>query len=225
MSQRKTFKTLVVAGLGLALIAAATPAFAREKIIPADKLFPYLDKFMKVPAQERSRMRLRYVLRSEGKPFGGVKVSLVETNGATTVLPVGDDGEFDRLPTLAQLNGKAKVVVDVPADKKFGISMIPAPVLKLAQEYDARDLALTVSESNAAMRKAAGPALSLMVPKLPGIGFIGAQSGQIVYGDGRQAALEIVGGVPVFYPEAHKGAARVKLSRTPTRVAFDDGKK
>lgn len=225
MTRAKTFKTLAVAGLGLALIAAATPASAREKIIPAEKLFPYLDRFMKVPAQERSRMRLRYLLRSEGKPMGGVKVSLLEANGATTVLPVGEDGEFDRLPTLAQLNSKARVVVDVPADKKFSISMMPAPVLKLAQEYDARELALTVLESNAAMRKAAGPGLSLMVPKLPGIGFIGAQGGQVVYGDGRNAALDIVGGVPVFYPEAHKGAARVKLSRAPTRVAFDDGKK
>jgi hypothetical protein len=218
-------RPLAATVLCLALAAAAAPAIAREKSVPADKVFIHLDKFLKVPAQERSRMRLGYVLRSDGKPLGGVKVVLVESNGATTPLPVGPDGEFDRLPTLAQLNSKAKLVFDLPADKKFGISMGPRPVLKLAQDYDARELALTVSESNAAMRKAAGPGLSLMVPKLPGIGFVGAQGGQIVYGDGRTEALPIVGGAPVFYPEAHKGAARVKLSRTPTRVAFDDGKK
>ena len=218
-------KRLAMTALSFVLVAAAAPALAREKNIPAEKIFIYLDKFLKVPAQERSRMRLSYVLRNEGKPMGGVKVVLVESNGATTPLPIGDDGEFDRLPTLAQLNGKARLVFDLPADKKFGVSMGPAPVLKLAQDYDARELALTVSESNAAMRKAAGPGLSLMVPKLPGIGFVGAQSGQIVYGDGRNEALPIVGGAPVFYPEAHKGAVRVKLSRTPTMVAFDNGKK
>ena len=225
MTVARTLKLLAATGLSLMLAAAAAPASAREKTVPAEKVFVYLDRFLKVPAQERSRMRLRYILRSEGKPMGDIKVSLVEANGATTALPVRDDGEFERLPTLAQLNGKAKLVLDVPAERKFGISMTPAPVLRLAQDYDARELALTVSESNAAMRKAAGPGLSLMVPKLPGIGFIGAQSGQVVYGDGRSVPLEIVQSVPVFYPEAHKGAARVKLSRTPTRVAFDDGKK
>lgn len=218
-------KRLAMTALSFVLVAAAAPAMAREKNILAEKIFIHLDKFLKVPAQERSRMRLGYVLLSDGKPLGGVKVVLVESNGATTPLPIGDDGEFDRLPTLAQLNGKARLVFDLPADKKFGISMGPTPVLKLAQDYDARELALTVSESNAALRKAAGPGLSLMVPKLPGIGFVGAQGGQIVYGDGRNEALPIIGGVPVFYPEAHKGATRVKLSRTPTRVAFDDGKK
>lgn len=218
-------KRLAMTALSFVLMAAAAPAMAREKNIPAERIFIHLDKFLKVPAPERSRMRLGYVLLSDGKPLGGVKVVLVESNGATTPLPIGDDGEFDRLPTLAQLNGKSRLVFDLPADKKFGISMGPRPVLKLAQDYDARELALTVSESNGAMRKAAGPGLSLMVPKLPGIGFVGAQGGQIVYGDGRTEALPIVGGVPVFYPEAHKGAARVKLSRTPTRVAFDDGKK
>ena len=218
-------KRLAMTALSFVLVAAAAPAMAREKNILAEKIFIHLDKFLKVPAQERSRMRLGYVLLSDGKPLGGVKVVLVESNGATTPLPIGDDGEFDRLPTLAQLNGKARLVFDLPADKKFGISMGPTPVLKLAQDYDARELALTVSESNGAMRKAAGPGLSLMVPKLPGIGFVGAQGGQIVYGDGRNEALPIIGGVPVFYPEAHKGTTRVKLSRTPTRVAFDDGKK
>ncbi len=217
-------RPLAATALSLVLVSAAAPAIAREKSVPADKVFVYLDRFLKVPAQERSRMRLGYVLRSDGKPLGGVKVVLVESNGATTPLPLGPDGEFDRLPTLAQLNSKARLVF-LPADKKFGVSMGPMPVLKLAQDYDARELALTVSESNAAMRKAAGPGLSLMVPKLPGIGFVGAQGGQIVYGDGRTEALPIVGGAPVFYPEAHKGAARVKLSRTPARVVFDDGKK
>ncbi len=217
-------RPLAATALSLVLVSAAAPAIARGKSVPADKVFVYLDRFLKVPAQERSRMRLGYVLRSDGKPLGGVKVVLVESNGATTPLPLGPDGEFDRLPTLAQLNSKARLVF-LPADKKFGVSMGPMPVLKLAQDYDARELALTVSESNAAMRKAAGPGLSLMVPKLPGIGFVGAQGGQIVYGDGRTEALPIVGGAPVFYPEAHKGAARVKLSRTPARVVFDDGKK
>jgi hypothetical protein len=225
MSRRQTLKAAGVAGLTVALLLTAAPATAREKTVPAEKLFMYLDKFLKVPAHERTRMRLRYVLRSEGKPMGDVKVALVEASGARTSLPVGEDGEFERLPTLAQLDGKAKVVVDVPADKKFGISMSPAPALKLSQEYDARDVALAVTESNAVMRKAAGPALALMVPKFAGIGFIGSQNGQVIFGDGRTEALPIVGGVPVFLPNTMKGATRIKLARVPTRLGFDDGKK
>lgn len=225
MSRVRTSNLLAAAGLSLMLAAAAGPASGREKTAPAEKVFVYLDKFLKVPAQERSRMRLGYALSSEGKRLGGVKVTLVEINGATTPLPVGADGEFDRLPSLAQINGKAKVVFDVPAEKKLSVSMDPRPNLKLAQDYDAHEVALTVSESNAVMRKAAGPALALLAPKFVGVGFVGSQAGQVVYGDGRSEALPIVKGAPVFLPEAHKGAARVKLSRAPTRVAFDDGKK
>jgi hypothetical protein len=212
--------------LGLTVVLAlSAPVAAREKTVPAEKLFMYLDKFLKVPAPERTRMRLRYVLRSDGQPMGNVKVALVEANGARTTLPVGEDGEFDHLPTLSQLAGKSKIVVDVPAEKKFGISMNPAPALKLAQEYDAREVALAVSESNTVMRKAAGPALALMVPKFAGIGFIGSQNGQVIFGDGRIEALPIVGGVPVFLPDTQKGAVRIKLARVPTRLGYDDGKK
>jgi len=224
MRQGVTWKTLGLLGLTVAL-ALSAPAVAREKTAPAEKLFMYLDKFLKVPVQERTRMRLRYVLRSDGQPMGDVKVALVEANGARTPLPVGEDGEFDRLPTLAQLNGKSKVVFDLPAEKKFSISMNPAPALKLAQEYDAREVTLAVSESNTVMRKAAGPALALMVPKFAGIGFIGSQNGQVVFGDGRIEALPIVGGTPVFLPDTQKGAIRIKLARAPTRLGYDDGKK
>lgn len=213
------------AGLTVALALAAAPAMAREKMAPAEKLFIYLDKFLKVPASERTHMRLRYVLRSEGKPMAGAKVTLVEANGARTPLPIGDDGEFDRLPTLTQLNGKSQLAVDLPAEQKFSVSMNPAPVLRLAQEYDAREVALTVSESNAVMRKAAGPALALLVPKFAGIGFIGSQSGQAIFADGRAEALPVVGGVPVFLPDTQKGAVRIKLARAPVRLGYDDGKK
>lgn len=226
MSAAKTKRALGVAGLCLALGLAATPATAREKAVPTDKMFIYLDKFLKVPPQERSRMRLRYVLRDQGKPLGGVKATLVEANGARTPLPVGDDGAFERLPTLAQLQGKSKVVFeDLPADKKFSLSMSPAPALKPALEYDARELGLSVSESNAAMRKAAGPMLSVMVPKVAGIGFVGAQSGQAIYADGRAEPLPLTGGAPVFRPDVQKGAVKVRLARMPTYVGFDDGKK
>lgn len=225
MSSGNTMKALSVAGLTAALVLASAPALAREKAVPAEKLFVYLDKFLKVPAQERTRMRLRYVLSSEGKPMANVKAALVEASGARTPLPVGEDGEFDRLPTLAQLHATSKIVFDVPAEKKLSISMSPAPALKLSQEYDARDVALAVTESNAVMRKAAGPALALLVPKFAGIGFIGSQNGQVIFGDGRTEALPIVGGVPVFLPNTMKGATRIKLARVPTRLGFDDGKK
>jgi hypothetical protein len=87
----------------------------------------------------------------------GLKATLIEANGARTPLPIDGDGRFERTPTLAQLQAKAQVSFDVPADTKLGSTMLLDPVLKPAAEYDARELVATVEESNKAIRKAAGP--------------------------------------------------------------------
>lgn len=206
-----------------ALAALATPALA-EKSAPAGKVLPYLEKYLKVPPAERSRVKLAYAIRHDGKPASNVKVTLVEKNGTRTPLPVNADGYFERLPTLVQLEGDPSLVFDVPADWKLGTLMDFGTTLKPAQEYEVRELAAAVTEANALIGKVAGVA-SLMAPKMSGVTFLKAESGSIVFADGHVAPLPEAQEMPYFRPADHQGAARVKLTRTPTRVAFYVGKK
>lgn len=209
--------------LAMALAAAATPALA-EKTAPADKVLPYLEKFLKVPPGDRSRVKLSYALRHEGKPAANLKVTLVEKSGARTALPVNAEGYFERLPTATQLQGDPTLVFDVPADWKMGTVLDFGTQLKPAAEYDVRELAATVDEANGLIGRLAGVA-SFMAPKMSGITFLKAEGGVVVFADGHTAPLPEAKEMPYFRPDDHKGAVRVKLTKTPTKVAFYVGKK
>lgn len=215
--------------IGLFLLAAAPLALASAhadtgKTVLATKVFPFLEAMLKVPPAERDRIKVTYVLRRDGKPAGGVKATLVEASGARTLLPIDDQGRFERLPTLAQLQAKAQLVLEVPADAKFGTAMQLDPVLKPSAEYDARELVATVEESNSAIRKAAG-AMALMAPQMTGLVFQKAESGVATFPNGSTKPLPVNAGTVVFRPDDFKGAARVRLAKTPTAVDYYDKKK
>lgn len=210
---------------GLMLLALAPLAQADAgKTAPATKVFPFLEAMLKVPPAERARIKVTYALRREGKPAAGVKATLIEASGARTLLPIDDKGRFERLPTLAQLQAKAQLNLDVPADAKFGTAMLLDPVLKPAAEYDARELVATVEESNSAIRKAAG-AMALMAPQMSGLAFVKAESGVAVFPNGSSKPLPVNAGAVVFRPDDFKGATRVRLAKTPAAVDYYDKKK
>lgn len=208
---------------GVAIAAAAGPASA-EKVVPATKVMPYLDKFLRLPSAERSRMKLSYAILRDGKPMLDLKAVLVEPGGARTPLPINEEGLFERLPTLAQLERGASIAFDVPADQKLGSAMDIAPQLKPASEYDVRELAATVDQANTVIGKTAG-VMAFVAPKLSGIAFPKAEGGMVVFADGRTQSLPLIRSGPYFRPDDFKGAVRVKLTKTPTKVAFYSGKK
>jgi hypothetical protein len=211
--------------VGLAALALSSSAWADGgKVVPAAKVFPFLEAFLKVPAAQRGRLQLAYALRHDGKPATGVKATLVEAGGARIPLPIAGNGRFERLPTLAQLQAKAQIALDAPAGSKFGISLDFSPALKPSQDYDARELVAAVDEANAAMAKAAGP-LSLALPDMTGVTFAKAETGVAVFPDGRTQPLPVVAGAPVFRPAQFKTATRVRLSRMPVDLGFYDKKK
>jgi hypothetical protein len=209
--------------IALALVATTAQADT-GKTAPATKVFTFLEAFLKIPPAERARIRVSYALRRDGKPATGVKATLVEASGARTLLPIDGEGRFERTPTLAQLQAKAQVAFDVPADTKFGTAMLLDPVLKPAAEYDARELVATVEESNAAIRKAAGP-MAMMAPRMEGLSFLKAESGVALFPNGSTKPLPVAAGAVVFEPDAFKGATRVRLAKTPTVVDYYDKKK
>lgn len=214
-------RTVASALTSLAL-AAAIPVAARAddgKVAPATKVFSFLEAFLKVPAAERSRIKLTYALMREGKRATGVKATLIEANGVRTPLPIDSEGRFERTPNLAQLRGKAQVGFDVPADTKLSSTMMLDPALKPAAEYDARELVVTVEDSNKAIRKAAGP-MALMAPQMDGLKFLAVESGVALFPNGSSKPLPAGAGGVVFEPDLFKGASRVRLAKTPSAVDY-----
>ena len=215
-------KRAVASAFVFLALAAAIPSVASAqagKVAPAGKVFSFLEAFLKVPAAERSRIRVTYALLRDGKRATGVKATLIESNGARTPLPIDGEGRFERTPTLAQLQAKAQVGFDVPADTKLGSSMLLDPVLKPAAEYDARELVATVEESNRAIRKAAGP-MALMAPQMDGLTFKAVDSGVAIFPNGSSRPLPAGAGGVVFQPDQFKGASRVRLAKTPAAVDY-----
>lgn len=218
-----SFRRAAAASL-IALTLASAAWADTGKTVPATKVFPFLEAFLKVPAAERARIKVTYALRRDGKPVSGVKATLVETSGARTPLPIDDRGRFERTPTLAQLQGKAQVALEAPSDAKFGTAMLLDPVLKPATEYEARELVATVDESNGAIRKAAGP-MAMMAPSMEGLAFPKAESGVAVFPNGSSRPLPTDAGTVIFEPDQFKGASRVRLAKAPSAVDYYDKKK
>ncbi len=214
-----------VALAGLVLLALAPSARAEEgKIVPAAKVFPFLEAILKVPPAERARLKVGYGLRRDGRPATGVRATLIEANGVRTPLPIDDQGRFERLPSLAQLQAKAQLALDAPADAKFGTAIMLDPALKPATDYEARELVATVEESNAAIRKAAGP-MALMAPQMSGLVFAKAESGTVSFPDGTSKVLPVDAGAVVFRPDDFKGATHVRLGKMPIKVNYYSKKK
>lgn len=222
LNRRVAASVLVSLALASAIPSAAQAADG--KIAPATKVFSFLEAFLKVPPAERSRIKLTYALMRDGKRATGVKATLVEANGTRTPLPIDGEGRFERTPTLAQLQAKAQVGFDVPADAKLGSTMLLDPTLKPAAEYDVRELVATVEESNKAIRKAAGP-MALMAPQMDGLKFLAADSGVAIFSNGSSKPLPASAGGVVFEPGQFKGASRVRLAKTPTAVDYYVAKK
>ena len=217
----------VGAALTSLALMSAIPCMTKAdagKLAPAGKVFSFLEAFLKVPAAERSRIRLTYALMREGKRAIGVKATLIEANGVRTPLPIDGEGRFERTPTLAQLQAKAQISFDVPTDTKLGSTMMLDPTLKPASEYDARELVATVEDSNKAIRKAAGP-MAMMAPRMDGLKFLTVDSGVAIFPNGSSKPLPVNAGAVVFEPSQFKGASRVRLAKTPSAVDYYVSKK
>ncbi len=209
--------------LAIAALAFSTSALADGKPDPAAKAFPYLEKFLRIPAAERSRVRLNYALLQDGKPIPNLKGALIQKDGARWPLTFNSEGYFERLPTLAQLDG-ALVDFDLPDKAKVNLLMDFAPALKPAPQYDVKELAQVIDEANTVIGKAAGP-LGMLAPKMTGIRFPKAEGGVAVFADGHAQPLPESKETPYFRPDDFKGAVQVKLTKSPTRVRFYQGKK
>ena len=208
--------------LGLAVMGLAPSlAWAAEKPpVKLARIFPFLDKYLALPANQRDRFRLAYTFRINGQTAGAVKAEIIQADGRRAPFPIGPDGRPARLPTAAELQG-ASLALEVPAEAKMGVKLDLEPSPAPAKEMNPHDLAVAITQANASMAQAAG-LMSFAVPKLTAVGFPGAGSGEAVLADGRKVALPVAEGAPYYAPAKLAGAQRLVFARAPTTLTFLD---
>jgi hypothetical protein len=198
------------------VLGFAGEAWAETKLLPLDKVFPYLQGYLQLPQAERSRFSLDYRLKGDAKALQTVRTALVE-GGRTVPLPVSADGRFARLPTLEELRGKAQFSIEAEKVSGMGMLLSAAPTARPAREMDAAELAAALVQARAGEQKLAG-VLAFAMPRLTRVAFEGVTSGEAVGADGRALPLPLAKGRPVFDPATLKGAKIVRFPAAPTRL-------
>jgi len=211
-----TRRSLALAALAA---AAAGPAFAADgpEGIPAKKMFPFLDLYLGIPAQDRTKFVMAYYLRQNGKPASGVTLTLIGANGARSPIPVGPDGRLQRTPALADLKDGQITLVKADPASKFQLSMELQPATRMADALPAGELAASITQCKAAIKAKAG-VIGFAAPKIEQVVFAGVPAGTAVFADGRTAALPLFKGMPAWDPAAMPGVASLKFAKAPSRA-------
>lgn len=211
---------------GFAVLASgpalvAQPAPGKKPPIAAAKLFPYLDRYLKLSPSERSLFAPAYFLKRDGVPARDVKIWLLEGTSRGQI-PIDSDGRIEQLPTTAQL-GSAKVQLDAPVGAKFTMSLKSSSSLRPSTEMSAAELARSVRQADVGMHKAAG-LMAIAVPKLDRVIFTGGAGGQAVMSNGSTAPLP-GGAAPYADLTLLAKATSVKFTRRPTFLEIDESPK
>lgn len=196
--------------------ADAQPAAnkASEKAVAAAKVFPYLDAYYKLPPAERSLFTVGYYLRQSGAPAPRVRAT-IETASGRHALTVGPDGRILPLPTSTEFKA-ATVDFEAPPGPELGISVKPVSSLRAAEQMNAADVARSVAQASAGMKKAAGMK-AFLLPALTRAVFVDAGSGTVVGADGRSSPLP-GGDRPYYEPASQKGAVTLRFTHMPSSV-------
>jgi hypothetical protein len=205
-----------------ALVAAlATPTLAETQTVEIGKAFPYLENYLKLPPAQRDRFRVAYRFMTPNGP-AVVRLWLLE-GGRQIPVPISSDGLIERLPSLAQLTARTKVQVETPTGQKTAMALLLEPILAPAAELRAADLVAALTQAAAGAKKVGG-LVGFAIPKMDRVRFVGAQAGEVVYADGRRAALPVVKGDPVFDPAAWKAVASLRFGRAARRIEIQSSK-
>lgn len=204
-----------------AAAVASAPALAQapsaERSVEISKVFAHYDKYLKLPAAERSLWDLSYRLTLDDNAPTGAKVWYVR-GGARTPIAVAADGRLSPTPTLADYQNKTMIAVAAPGSSKYGVRLEVVPKAPPAARVDAQTLAASAVQATRGAKKAAG-LIGLAVPKFERVYFAGA-TGAVVETPAGAKPLPVEGAnkTPYFDPKAWPGATVVAFEKAPTRM-------
>ncbi|MFT3997328.1 MAG: hypothetical protein QM667_07970 [Asticcacaulis sp.] len=210
---------LLLGGAAFLLSGAQTAmAQAETENVPCQKVFPFLENYLNLPAAERTHFRLLYRFSVTGAKLSDVRL-ILKHNGETPIT-FGADGTPSPLPSQAALKAKAPVALTRPKGSKIGVNMTVASSLPAATSYTVTDLNKTVDQARSGAKKAAG-LMGMAVPNFDRVVFSGVKSAQVVMSDGKTQALPVEkSGKPMFVPASFPNAARVTLDAAPTLIGL-----
>lgn len=210
----------------LALSVVVVPANAQapvERPIEVGKVFPYYDRYLKLPAADRTRWSLSYRLMVSDKPATGVKLWYSGAAGRTPV-SISPDGRVSPLPTPEQIKAKTMIAA-APVGTKFSVNLDVVPSIAPAAVLDARELAAAADQATRGAKKAAGP-LGLAVPRFERIWFNGASGGTVETPTGvKPLPTRGAKATPYFDPAAWPGATEVRFQTAPVRLLLGPASK
>lgn len=230
MSSAVISRTLIIAvfaascGLSTFAIVQAAPDPARQaaaplKSVEVGRVFPYLDKYLSLPAAERSHFKLSYSVRVEGRPIEGQ--AWIQHGLRRVEVPIGPGGRVERLPSLAEIQAKDRIVFDLPATTKMSVSLSPELATTPGTEVSASDVLAGIEQANAAIHRFAG-VLGFAAPHITRAVFIGASSGTAVDAQGRLVPLPTdEHGATYFDPAKTKNARSLRFAKAPSRAALE----
>lgn len=208
--------------MALAAGLAVDPGLAladEPQRIPLSRAFKYLDFYLALPPGLRNKFYLVFKALRNERPAPDLKLAIVG-QGPPQPVPLDGSAQVTRLPTLAQLKSDAALQV---WGGPFRFATEIRPDVAPATRLDVGQLDASLSQATAAIAHIAG-AFSAMAPKLDTVLFPDAGSGEIVFADGRTAALPIthqfksLGPVPYFRSTTSPGARAVALAKPPSRL-------
>lgn len=218
-TRSSTAAALAGAALLLSQPVADAAAATRNLERTADKVFPYLEAYLSLPAAERTGFTLSYRLleRDSGKP-APVRLTLLRGTEPAP-LPLAPDGRITQQPALAELRGHAKVMLEVAEGVRVSESLDIVSTQPLRNDYAATDFNIGLQQANAGVRKAAG-VFSIAAPRFSRVLFVGAGSGEVVDAAGHVQPMPQSKAGPAFDPQALKTARSIRLARAPDRIEF-----
>ncbi|ESQ76867.1 hypothetical protein [Asticcacaulis sp. AC402] len=213
-----TFAKAAAAALPLVLMAST--ALAETKNIAAEKLFPFLETYYGIPANQRDQFSIAYFYQFDSLDKKRVSLVLKGPSGDKP-LSIAASGRVSPLPTAADLKAKREIAFTAPKDGKMGIDIQLIPNLAPDVSMDAVPLAMAVKQARDGAKKAAG-LFSLAVPDYKAVCFEGAKSGTLATKSGKILTLKLQTSgkapAPCFFPADAADATRITLDRTPTAM-------
>ena len=230
---RGVFKSAVIAVSAAMFASAAVPALAQNGMITntgkASDAFPGLQKFLNLPAAERSQVNVYYNLRIKHCDASQVQATL-NAAGKSVPLSIARDGRVTPLPTRDQLNNGATLTMTMPQTCTIGPKIKVYSTQPAGRAFDAAGLSQGIRQGNSAMSKIAG-ALAVTLKKLDRVYFVGSNDGTVeVNGQAKPLPKTTAGGeyptgTPFFVPSDMPGATKITLNRPASVALFDTPEK
>jgi len=203
----------LIAGLSLSMGLLAGLAQAGERLLPAAKIFPFLQDYLSLSPSARDRFAPIYVFRSKTGKLAGTQAWLV-VDGARTPLSIAADGQIGAPTSVAQV-ARGQVALSLPPESKMGVRMEVTAIVPLRAEIAEPLLEASLAQANSALHTGV-PLIS--PPRFRRLVFEGAQGGEVVSVDGQRRQLPTRDGVAYYEPSPEAHDAVLRFRQPPSHV-------